>query len=55
MIVLLVQKYCETSPKLVQATAIFAQAAKEAGVEIVANMSQWNSRSSAKSPATSNH
>jgi len=43
------------SPTLVQATAIFAQAAKEAGVEIVANMSQWNSRPSAKSPATSNH
>jgi NAD(P)H dehydrogenase (quinone) len=43
------------SPTLVQATAIFAQAAKEAEVEIVANMSQWNSRSSAKSPATINH
>ena len=43
------------SPTLVQATAIFAQAAKEAGVEIVANMSQWNSRPSAKSPATINH
>ena len=40
---------------LVQATAIFAQAAKEAEVEIVANMSQWNSRPSAKSPATINH
>jgi len=37
------------SPTLVQATAIFAQAAKEAEVEIVANMSQWNSRPSAKS------
>jgi NAD(P)H dehydrogenase (quinone) len=43
------------SPTLVQAAAIFAQAAKEAEVEIVANMSQWNSRSSAKSPATINH
>jgi NAD(P)H dehydrogenase (quinone) len=43
------------SPTLVQATAIFAQAAKEAEVEIVANMSQWNSRPSAKSPATINH
>jgi NAD(P)H dehydrogenase (quinone) len=43
------------SPTLVQATAIFAQAAKEAAVEIVANMSQWNSRPSAKSPATINH
>ena len=43
------------SPTLVQATAIFAQAAKEAEVEIVANMSQWNSRPSAKRPATSNH
>src|SRR5262245_9298895 len=43
------------SPTLVQATAIFTQAAKEAGVEIVANMSQWNSRPSAKSPATINH
>ena len=42
------------SPTLVQATAIFAQAAKEAEVEIVANMSQWNSRPSAKSPATIN-
>ena len=43
------------SPTLVQATAIFAQAAKEAEVEIVANMSQWNSRPGAKSPATINH
>jgi uncharacterized protein YbjT (DUF2867 family) len=43
------------SPTLVQATAIFAQAAKEAEVEIVANMSQWPSRPSAKSPATINH
>ena len=43
------------SPTLVQATVIFAQAAKEARVEIVANMSQWNSRPSAKSPATINH
>jgi NAD(P)H dehydrogenase (quinone) len=43
------------SPTLVQATAIFAQAAKEAEVEIVANMSQWNSRPRAKSPATINH
>src|SRR3989442_146890 len=43
------------SPTLVQATAIFAQAAKEAEVAIVANMSQWNSRPSAKSPATINH
>jgi len=43
------------SPTLVQATAIFAQAAKEAEVEIVANMSQWHSRPSAKSPATINH
>src|SRR5882724_12443020 len=43
------------SPTLVHATVIFAQAAKEAGVEIVVNMSQWNSRPSAKSPATINH
>jgi uncharacterized protein YbjT (DUF2867 family) len=43
------------SPTLVHATVIFAQAAKEAGVEIVASMSQWNSRPSAKSPATINH
>jgi NAD(P)H dehydrogenase (quinone) len=43
------------SPTLVQATTIFAQAAKEAEVEIVANMSQWCSRPSAKSPATINH
>ncbi len=28
-------------PTLVQATAIFAQAGKEAEVEIVANMSRW--------------
>jgi NAD(P)H dehydrogenase (quinone) len=34
---------------------IFAQAAKEAQVDIVPNMSQWNSRPSAKSPATINH
>src|SRR5262245_5876159 len=43
------------SPTLGQATAIFAQAAKEAEVEIVANMSQWNSCPSAKSPAPINH
>src|SRR6266478_7694691 len=43
------------SPTLIQATVIFAQAAKEAEVEIVANMSQWNARPSAKSPATINH
>src|SRR5262249_11129009 len=43
------------SPTLVQATVIFAQAAKEARVEIVANMSPWNSRPSAKSLATINH
>lgn len=43
------------SPTLVHATANFAQAAKEVEVEIVANMSQWNSRPSAKSPATINH
>src|SRR5262249_8989825 len=43
------------SPTLVHAAVIFAQAAKEARVEIVANMSQWNSAPSAKSPATMNH
>jgi NAD(P)H dehydrogenase (quinone) len=43
------------SPTLVHATVVFAQAAKEADVEIVANMSQWNAHPSAKSPATINH
>jgi NAD(P)H dehydrogenase (quinone) len=43
------------SPALIDATVIFAQAAKEAGVEIVANMSQGAARSDAKSPATIKH
>jgi methylmalonyl-CoA mutase cobalamin-binding subunit len=37
------------SPGLVQATAQFAQAAKEASVEVIVNMSQKSARSEAKS------
>jgi len=43
------------SPGLVQATAQFAQAAKEAGVEITVNMSQKSARSDAKSEAARQH
>src|SRR3984957_14203400 len=37
------------SPGLVQATAQFAQAAKEAGVEVIVNMSQISARGDSKS------
>jgi len=43
------------SPGIVQATAQFAQAAKEAGVEVVVNMSQKSARSEAKSVAARQH
>jgi uncharacterized protein YbjT (DUF2867 family) len=43
------------SPGLVQATAQFAQAAKEAGVEAIVNMSQLSARSDAKSEAARQH
>lgn len=42
-------------PGLVQATAQFAQAALEAGVEAVVNMSQASARSDSKSEAALNH
>jgi NAD(P)H dehydrogenase (quinone) len=43
------------SPGLVQATAQFAQAAKEVGVEVIVNMSQISARSDAKSDAARQH
>jgi len=43
------------SPGLVQATAQFAQAAKEAGAEVIVNMSQISARSDAKSEAACQH
>src|SRR6266853_111567 len=43
------------SPGLVQATAQFAQAAKEVGVEVIVNMSQKSARSDAKSEAARQH
>jgi NAD(P)H dehydrogenase (quinone) len=43
------------SPGIVQATAQFAQAAKEAGVEVIVNMSQISARSDAKSNAARQH
>jgi len=43
------------SPGIVQATAQFAQAAKEAGVEVIINMSQISARSDAKSNAARQH
>jgi NAD(P)H dehydrogenase (quinone) len=43
------------SPGLVQATAQFAQAAKEAGVEVIVNMSQKSARSDATSNAARQH
>jgi NAD(P)H dehydrogenase (quinone) len=43
------------NPGLVQATAQFAQAAKEAGVEVIVNMSQISARSDAKSDAARQH
>jgi NAD(P)H dehydrogenase (quinone) len=43
------------SPGIVQATAQFAQASKEAGVEVIVNMSQRSARSDAKSIAARQH
>ena len=43
------------SPGIAQATAQFAQAAKEAGVEVIVNMSQKSARSDAKSEAARQH
>jgi NAD(P)H dehydrogenase (quinone) len=43
------------SPGIVQASAQFAQAAKEAGVEVIVNMSQKSARSDAKSDAARQH
>jgi NAD(P)H dehydrogenase (quinone) len=40
------------SPGIVQASAQFAQAAKEAGVEVIVNMSQKSGRSDAKKSGT---
>src|SRR5258707_680537 len=42
-------------PGIIHATAIFAQAAKEAGVECVVNMSQVSAREDAKSHAAQDH
>lgn len=42
-------------PGIVQATAQFAQAAKEAGVEFIVNMSQKSAREDAKSDAARQH
>src|SRR5215475_9484654 len=42
-------------PGIIQATAIFAQAAKEAGVACVVNMSQISAREDAKSHAAQDH
>src|SRR5260221_4234530 len=42
-------------PGIIQATALFAQAAKEAGVECVVNMSQISAREDAKSHAAQDH
>ena len=42
-------------PGLVQATAQFAQAAREAGIEVIVNMSQVSARSDAKSHAARDH
>lgn len=43
------------SPGIVQATAQFAQAAKEAGLEAIVNMSQKSARGDAKSQAARQH
>jgi NAD(P)H dehydrogenase (quinone) len=43
------------SPGLVQATAQFAQAAREAGLEVIVNMSQISARGDAKSEAARQH
>src|SRR5712675_1297567 len=42
-------------PGIIQATALFAQAAKEAGAECVVNMSQISAREDAKSHAAQDH
>src|SRR6266446_2765648 len=42
-------------PGILQASAYFAQAAKEAGIEIVVNMSQISARREAKSHAAQDH
>src|SRR5262245_11823749 len=42
-------------PGIVQATAQFAQAAKEAGVDGIVNMSQISAREDAKSHAATDH
>ena len=42
-------------PGIIQATAYFAQAAKEAGVEAIVNMSQISARDDAKSHAARDH
>jgi NAD(P)H dehydrogenase (quinone) len=42
-------------PGILQASAYFAQAAKEAGIKIVVNMSQISARREAKSHAAQNH
>lgn len=42
-------------PGLIEATAYFAQAAREAGVSAIINMSQISARSNAKSHAALNH
>src|SRR5215471_10826124 len=42
-------------PGILQATAYFAQAAKEAGVECIVNMSQKSSRENATSHAAQDH
>ena len=43
------------SPGIVQATAQFAQASKESGVEVIVNMSQISARGDAKSEAARQH
>src|ERR1700674_4076387 len=42
-------------PGIIQATAYFAQAAREAGVETIVNMSQLSDREDAKSHAARDH
>src|SRR5260370_34025485 len=46
---------CPIRPGIIQAPAFFAQAAKEAGVECVVNMSQISAREDAKSHAAQDH
>ncbi|HEV3165895.1 MAG TPA: NmrA family NAD(P)-binding protein [Isosphaeraceae bacterium] len=42
-------------PGIIQATAYFAQAAREAGVETIVNMSQISAREDAKNPSARDH